>query len=115
MIVMVFVLGCASLNPRPWTKSEKVGAAFFLAGHAADAYTTIRHQDYSDRINEENPALGEHPSDPRVYLYMGATAAVVLLVAHYFPKLRLPLCIGYGGLNLYFAWGNWRLIESVRE
>lgn len=115
LVVLIFLPGCASLpKVNLWTKGEKVGAGFFLAGHAADTYTTIRHQDYPDRIHERNPFLDEHPDDHEIYLYAGVTAGLALLISHYVPKLRLPLCIGYGGLGFYLAWGNYRTIREVR-
>jgi len=86
-----------------------------LAGKMADTYTTIRHQDYPDRIHERNPFLGEHPDDHEIYLYFGVTAGLALLIAHYAPKLRLPLCIGYGALGFYLAWGNYKAIREVRR
>jgi len=116
LIVLMLVPGCASLpKAKPWTKGEKVGAAFFLAGHAADTYTTIRHQDYPDKFYERNPILGKHPKDHEIYLYGGVTAGLALLICHYVPKLRLPLCIVYGGLGFYLAWGNYKAIKEVRR
>lgn len=116
LIVGLSLSGCATIKkPRPWTKGEKVGVGFFLAGHAVDTYTTIRAQDYPDRIYERNPILDKHPDDHEIYLYMGATAAIGLIAAHYFQKLRLPICIGYGGLGFYMAWGNYKKIREVRE
>ncbi|MBA7495759.1 hypothetical protein ES702_06348 [subsurface metagenome] len=115
--VLSFLLsGCATIkpDPKPWTTTDKIGAGFFLAGHMADTYTTIRHQDYPDKIYEKNPILGKHPDDHEIYLYMGATAAIGLIAAHYFPKLRLPICIGYGGVGFYMAWGNYKKIREVR-
>ena len=115
IISLVFLTSCATIKPpRPWTKNEKIGAAFFVAGHLADTYTTIQHQNYPE-IYEINPALGKHPSDSKVYMYMGATGAIGLLIAHYFPNLRLPICIGYGGLGFYMAWGNYKLIKKVKK
>ncbi len=115
-VLTLFLVGCASVKPdvRPWTKGEKIGAAFYLAGHGADMYTTIRHQDYPDKIYERNPILGKHPEDHKIYLYMGVTTGLILLISHYVPKLRLPLCIGCGGLGFYLAWGNYKLIREVR-
>jgi len=113
IISLVFFTNCASITPkpRPWTRNEKIGAAFFLAGHAADTYTTIQHQKYTE-IHEINPILSKHPSNSRIYTYMGITAILVLVTAHYFPKLRLPICIGFGGLGFYLAWWNYNLIEE---
>lgn len=115
LVTLVLLPGCASLpKPRPWTKGEKVGAGFFLAGHMADTYTTIRHQDYPERIYEKNPILGKHPDDHEIYLYMGVTSGLILLISHYVPKLRLPVCIGFGGLGFYMAWGNYKKIKEVQ-
>jgi len=117
IVVCLLFASCASINPkpRPWTQGEKVGAGFLLAGKVADTYTTIRHQDYPDQICESNPILGKHPEDHEIYLYMGVTAGLALLIAHYAPRLRLPLCIGYGGLGFYLAWGNYKAIREARE
>ena len=115
VVTLVLLPGCASIpKPTPWTKGEKVGAGFFLVGHMADAYTTIRHQDYPDRIYERNPILDKHPEDYEIYLYFGVTTGLALLISHYVPKLRLPVFIGYGGLGFYMAWGNYKKIEEVR-
>lgn len=116
-LVLVLTLtfsGCASIKPsyRPWTRGEKAAAAYFIAGHLADAYTTERHQDYPDRFIEMNPILGCHPRDSEVIAYFSLTGAATLALTHFYPKLRYPLLLGYGSLGFYWGYHNKRLIEG---
>jgi len=99
-------------NPRPWTKSEKMAAVFFIAAHTANAFTTEAHQDRPELHNEINPILGTHPTDTEVIGYFSLTGALALGVAHLYPEIRKPLLIGYGGVNTYWSIHD---IDSIRN
>ena len=92
--VLVFS-SCAT--PRPWTKGEKISAYYFCVAHFADAYTT--NQMLDNGYHENNPVLGEYPSDSKVTIYFSLTGAAALVLGHFWPELRKPLFIGYGTLN----------------
>jgi len=55
---------------------------------------------------EENPILGEYPSDSTVTVYFSLTAIGALIVGHYWPDARKPLFLGYGTLNAGLAAHN---------
>jgi len=117
-LIIVFGLlasGCAHHKPRAWTTDEKIGAGVLILGKTMDTHSTLLHQQYPDKIYERNPLLGRHPSDFEIVTYMGATTALALIVSHYFPKLRLPICISYGFLGIHLALGNYRTIRRVKE
>lgn len=97
----LIISGCAS--SRPWTKSEKVAAGFFLAAHTANYYSTEKVLDNPANWEKENFALGKHPSDRKVALYFSFTGIGALIVAHFWEDARPWLLWGYGGVNLYWV------------
>ena len=115
ILILVFAIaGCARLrpHPKPWDKTDKVLAGYFLAGHAADAYTTEKFLDYPDRFYEKNPVLGKHPRDEEVVIYFAVTALVVLWIAHLYPELRPWILGAYGSVGLYWAHHNYHLVKD---
>lgn len=111
VLISSFLLlcSCASLkpHPRPWTKGEKVAAGFFLVAHAADWYTTERYLDNPQNWEKTNKfLLGEHPSDTKLAVYFPISGFVALALGHWYPELRYPLLVTYGGINTYNAIGN---------
>ena len=105
IILSICIVFCSCASPRPWPKEEKVAAGYFCLAHAADYYTTNRM--LNDPANwEENPILGEHPSDSTVTVYFSLTAIGALIVGHYWPDVRQPLFLGYGTLNASLAAHN---------
>ena len=99
----MFLSSCAS-----WSTRDKIAAGFFLAGHAADYYTT---EDFLDdpRFYEKNPILGKHPSDKKLVAYFSITAIGALIVAHYWEDARPWLLWGYGGVGFFYADYNRKL------
>ena len=102
-IIATLLTSCAA--PRPWTKQEKISAGFFCVAYFADYYTTNKM--LNNPANwEENPILGEYPSDSTVTVYFSLTAIGALIVGHYWPDARKPLFLGYGTLNAGLAAHN---------
>ena len=112
ILILLCCCGCTSLipHPRPWTRSEKMAAAFFIAAHTANALTTEAHQNHPDRFYEMNPLMGKHPSDVEIGAYFSLTGVGTLLVTHLYPELRKPLLIGYGGVNCYWTWHDLKMM-----
>ena len=108
VIVSMALLLLSSCSPRPWTKQEKLAAGYFCIAHFADYYTTNRMLNNPGNW-EENPILGEHPSDSKVTVYFSLTAIGALAVGHFWPDARKPLFLGYGTLNAGLAVHNSRL------
>ena len=108
-MLLLTVFSCAS--PRPWTKKEKRIAGFYLLGAAADLYTTERMLN-NPNCHENNPALGEHPSDTELVIYFPVESLIVLGLSHYFPKLRIPLLTTFGVVSWGCAGYNHMLIEE---
>lgn len=111
--LILLTMGCSHIKPHPrsWTTGEKAMAGFFIVAHAADAYTTERHQDYPASYEELNPLLGKHPTDSEIAIYFIATGAAALVICHFYPELRYPLLGIYGGVGMGAAWRNWKLIK----
>ena len=107
----LFIILCSCASSKPWTKTEKVAAGFFLLGKAADWRTTER---WLDRPNsfETNPILGEHPSDIKLGIYFPITSLAVLGICHYYPRFRIPLLSLHGVINWGYARHNYRLLEE---
>jgi uncharacterized protein YceK len=105
LLIALLTTGCASLlpHPRPWTRNEKLAAGFFIAAHTANALTTEAHQDRPELYYELNPILGRHPSDTEIGGYFSITGIGTLVIAHLYPELRMPLLVGYGAVNTYWA------------
>lgn len=108
ILVLTIILGnsgCINLipHPRPWTKSEKTAAWFFVAAHTANAFTTEAHQNHPDMYYEVNPILGRHPTDSEIAGYFSLTGVATLITTHFYPELRKPVLYGYGGTNLYWT------------
>ena len=106
LIIILLFTACAS--PRPWIKQEKIAAGYFLLGHSADALSTEKMLDNPNNY-ENNPILGKYPSDSKVIIYFSLTAIAALTISHWYPKLRKPLLISYGSLNISLAIYNARL------
>ena len=110
VLIVFLVSACASLkpHPRPWTKTEKQCAGFFVLGHVADAFSTEKMLD-NPNLHETNPALSEHPSDSNVGIYFSVTGLAILIISHFYPELRKPSLIGIGSLGFVMAIHNDRL------
>jgi hypothetical protein len=116
LIILIVILLCSScahidISPRPWTKDEKMLGAIYIGLHGANAYTTERHQDSPDRYHEVNPALGKHPSDRDIAVYFSVTGIIGLTAAHFMPKYRKAILIGYSGLNAYWALHDYQVMK----
>ena len=116
ILLLTFLTGCVSLrpNPRPWTKGEKTAAGFYLVAHSLDAYTTEKILDHP-YYWELNPILGRHPSDGKIIFYFSITAIVTLLIGHLYPKTRVPLFMGYGGINAGCVLHNKRVLDNIKN
>lgn len=106
-VFFVSAAGCAS-----WSRSDRLAAGFFVAGHAADAITTERHQDRPDLFREMNPILGDHPSEQEIAVFFVVTAGLTFLLAHLFPKIRKPLLLGYGATGFAWAIHNDKMMDD---
>ena len=102
IIVCLLLIGCAT---RPWTTQEKILLGASCLATVADTYTTTRFLDNEDNW-EINPMLGRHPSDTKVVIYMFSSQMIVVLLAHYFPSLRIPLLGTKTVVNTGFALHN---------
>lgn len=121
-ILILFLLsGCASIgfraNPRRWTREEKFAAVYYVAGHTTDAVTTVQHQSnrYDGRIREMNPILGDHPREGEIIGYFSLTTVGLLAIAHFFPKLRMPLLLGMGTLGFALGVHNTNVMNGCEE
>ena len=56
-----------------------------LAGHGADAYSTIEALKNPNAV-EANPLYGQHPSAGKILGVKGGTAALQMLMQHYLGK-----------------------------
>ena len=103
---------------KPWTKGEKTVLAWSIAAVAADMFTTCRMLDNPYNY-ETNPALGRHPSDGKVVVYLSISHIVCVAISHWVPEITLPI-IGKvnmrysllgskAALNTYYAIGNTQL------
>jgi len=105
IILSIFIVFCSCASPRSWTKQEKRAAGYFCIAHFADYYTTSKM--LNDPANwEENPILGQYPSDSTVTIYFSFTAIAALAIGHFWPDARKPLFLGYGTLNAGMAAHN---------
>jgi len=113
LIFLFLFSSCATLkpHPRPWTKSEKIAAGYFILGHLADALTTERALD-NPNIDEINPILGNHPSDSKVAIYFSFTGIAIFTISHFYPELRLPLLSVFGTVGFGYAIHNKRLMDN---
>lgn len=115
-VLLVALSGCAALlpHPKPWSKTDKLLAAYFIAGHTFDAYTTESCQDHPERFHETNPVLGRHPEDHEVIAYFSITGLGTLLLAHLYPELRPGLLLFYGSTGVYWGFHNYDLLHDPR-
>ena len=109
LIIILLFTGCTS--SRPWTKQEKIAAGYFILGHSADALSTIKMLD-NPNIYETNFILDEHPSDSKIVIYFSLTGITIFTIAHFYPKLRIPLLSASGTIGFGYAIHNKRLIDS---
>jgi len=111
IIIIVFISGCASFkpNPRPWTSKEKTAAGFFVMAHTANYFST-KAIVTSPYCYESNFIMGRDPSNAKIGTYFSITGLLALGIAHYWPKTRVPLLMGYGGINLFFTAYDYSLI-----
>ena len=105
VIIAIFFAGCATIDVRPWTTGEKVLLGASCLAAVADAYTTTRFLDNPYNY-EMNPILGMHPSDTKVVTYMISSQAIMIILAHYFPKYRSWILGVKTGLNTVGAINN---------
>jgi len=109
-VLCLFLLtSCASL--RPWTRQEKVAAGFFVVAHVANAFSTKAIVD-SPYCYESNFIMDKDPSDGKIIAYFSISGALTLLVAHFYPKTRVPLLLGYGGVNAFLTVYDFTLVED---
>lgn len=94
-------MGCAALRPNPqsWTRKEKTAAGFFILAHLANAYSAKRISD-DPCCYEANPFIDGEPSGGEIAVYCSITGFGALILSHYYPKLRVPLLMTYGGINV---------------
>ena len=113
ILLFIFLSGCASfqLNPRPWTKKEKVAGGFFIVAHTAN-YFSSRAIVHSPYCYESNFIMGRDPSDTKIGFYFSITGAMALGIAHFYPNTRVPLLMGYGGINLFWTAYDYSLIDD---
>lgn len=109
LIIVLLFTGCAS--SRPWTKSEKVAAGYFILGHSADALSTEKMLE-NPNIYETNLILGKHPSDTKIAIYFSLTGIAALTISHFYPKLRLLFLSIYGTQGFGYALHNKRLMDN---
>lgn len=68
-----------------WTKEDTAWQATYLALHVADWGQTRDAAAQPGRYAEQNPMLGEHPSQKRIDSYFAATAILHTAVAYALP------------------------------
>jgi len=113
ILLFIFLAGCASFkpNPRPWTRKEKTAAGFFAVAHVANAFSTKAISD-SPYCYESNFIMGEDPSDKKIVGYFSITGAIALGIAHFYPNTRVPLLMGYGGINAFLTMYDYSLVSD---
>ena len=112
LVVMAFAFGCAS--PRPWTKKEKTAAGFFVVAHVANAFSTKAVSD-SPYCYESTPMMSRNTSDGEIAVYFSVSGALALLVSHFYPRTRVPLLMGYGGVNVFLTVYDYSLVEEMEK
>ena len=113
VIVLLFLTGCAAINPnpRPWTMKEKTAAGFFILAHTANYFSTNAIVD-SPYCYESNFIMGRDPSDGEIATYFSITGIIALAIAHFYPKTRVPLLMTYGGINAFLTVYDYSLIDD---
>ena len=116
IVIITLISGCASFkpNPRPWTRKEKTAAGFFMIAHTAN-YFSSRAIVHSPYCYESNFIMGRDPSDGKIGAYFSITGVIVFGIAHYWPKTRVPLLMGYGGINLFLTLYDYPLIGDLER
>ena len=109
ILCLFLFVACAS--PRPWTRKEKVAAGFFVVAHVANAFSTKAIVD-SPYCYESNFIMDKDPSDGKIVAYFSISGALALLVSHFYPKTRVPLLLGYGGVNAFLTVYDFTLVED---
>lgn len=90
IIAVIILSGCAG-----WTKTQKTLLGYDAALHVFDMYCTYH---YVGDDHEMNSILdGMKPAE--AVLTMAATFGIMYLIADSFPKLRMPVLIGYGAVK----------------
>jgi hypothetical protein len=88
-ISTIALLWCCSparaLAADPWSDADKTREAVYLILHAADWGQTRSIADSPESYRENNPFLGEHPTQKRVDAYFAATALLHIGITHVLP------------------------------
>ena len=113
IILMLFTISCASFrpNPKPWTRKEKTAAGFFVVAHIANAFSTKAISD-SPYCYESNFIMEKDPSNREIAGYFSITGAIALGIAHFYPNTRVPLLMGYGGINAFLTVYDYSLVSD---
>lgn len=112
--VLLLSTSCVTMNPRPWTRTEKVALGLSVLATAADAYTTMEILDKPGGY-EKNPLLGRHPSDEKVVVFLGLGEVLTAVVAHFCPDWRLGILGLKTGVSGHAAWRNHEVLKEYKE
>ena len=99
IVGVILLAGCAT-TPRKWTTGEKVVLGWSLLATVADGYTTTQALNNPDNY-EANPLLGKHPSDGKVFIFLGVSELIAVALAHWYPDVKFPLI---GRVNMRYGY-----------
>lgn len=91
-IIMALLLAIAAPvhAADPWSKSDITREAVYLVLHTIDWKQTRYASEHPDRFVEQNPILGERPSEKRIDTYFLTTALLHVSAVHFMPEKWRP-------------------------
>jgi hypothetical protein len=90
-IILILLTGCS------WSHTDKALLLASIGASYADYNTTTRMLD--ENGYEMNPLIGKHPSHGELAAWLISSEALVIILAHYYPKWRTPLLSGKFAIN----------------
>lgn len=108
--VLIFIIITSMLlSSCSWTKTQVGWGIASTLATGLDAYSTTQALDNPDNYERYSLVMGKHPSDSKVYIYMGLSQLCILGVAHLVPSWRSWLLGGKTFLNTGCYINNERL------
>jgi len=91
-LCLLLLVGCASAPFEGWTKADTTRQVAYSALHVADWAQTVEITHSNGRYYEAglaSYAMGHHPDEPEVHLYMGSTLLLQTAISAMLePKYR---------------------------